>query len=108
MKTGIELITKERQEQIEKHRRTIEEDVKYNSNKELSIVAQELLEQQPSVQNTPHNWRNPILHKMLSKPYMDRLIIAGALICAEIDRLKALEGKIKEKAMLIRIIGKRM
>ena len=39
MKTGIELIAEERQEQIEKHGRSIERDVKENDNYQLSNAA---------------------------------------------------------------------
>lgn len=43
MQTGIELITKERQEQIEKHGRTIESDVEYNDNYELTDAVSMLI-----------------------------------------------------------------
>lgn len=43
MKSGIELIAKERQEQIEKHGRTIEHDVENNDNEQLAMGAEMLL-----------------------------------------------------------------
>ena len=42
MKTGIELIAQERAEQIEKHGRTIELDVKQNNHHQLSDAASAL------------------------------------------------------------------
>lgn len=92
MKTGIELIAQERAEQIRKHSRTTEWDIEANSRKELSLVALQLLAKEHSEQtNTddfPENWDEEVCQKMLEKPYMERLIIAGALIAAEIDRLR--------------------
>ncbi len=88
MKTGIELITKERQEQIAKHGRSVEHDDQYKV-RELSTAAVALLNQHPAIADFPPSWRsNAITHHMASKPYSDRLIIAGALIAAEIDRLQ--------------------
>ena len=40
----------------------------------------------PSVQ-TPNGWDQEIWEKMIRKPHQERLIIAGALIAAELDRL---------------------
>ncbi|MBP6566066.1 MAG: hypothetical protein KA270_02800 [Saprospiraceae bacterium] len=91
MKTGIELIAQERAEQIEKHGRTIKSDVEYNSHCELSDGARLLLTGINELERVipPHNWDREIWDKMISKPYKERLIIAGALIAAEIDRLNA-------------------
>lgn len=38
--------------------------------------------------NYPENWDKAIFDKMISKPWKQRLIIAGALIAAEIDRIQ--------------------
>ena len=89
--TGIEMIAKERQEQIEKHGRTIEKDVRENSDYQLSIGALKLLD--PTDQLPPNGWDINIYNKMRHKPYKDRLIIAGALIAAEIDRLEMIGKK---------------
>ncbi len=35
----------------------------------------------------PEGWNKELHNKMMNKPYKDRLIIAGALIAAEIDRI---------------------
>lgn len=95
MKTGIELIAKERQEQIQKHGYTIEEDKKYNGSFEcpLTKVASAL-----SIDDNgnrlakeamkPMNWSQESWDKMMNKSYKDRLVIAGALIAAEIDRIQ--------------------
>jgi hypothetical protein len=90
--TGVELIAKERQEQIEKHGQTIERDLRDNENQQLAIGAQMLLaaewEEGIDSESYPYGWNKEICHHMLSKPYKERLIIAGALIAAEIDRLQ--------------------
>ena len=89
MKTGIELIAAERQEQIEKHERSIDRDVKENPNRELRDGALVLLYDHPSNLHIPNGWNRPIMYKMINKSYRERLIIAGALIAAEIDRLQS-------------------
>jgi hypothetical protein len=94
MKTGIELIAIERQEQIDKHKRTIEKDVEYNTSFQLGIAARKLLESPgeiPFGTTEPNSWDRGIWNKMAFKSYKERLIIAGALIAAEIDRLNQLK-----------------
>jgi len=110
MKTGIELIMEERSEQINKHGRTIPLDVEHNHGEyeidgdkfhmpQLIHAASQLisLDDSPIRENylsgifTPHGWDEGIWLKMIAKPYKDRLVIAGALIAAEIDRLQAIE-----------------
>lgn len=104
MKTGIELIAQERKEQIEKHGRTVASDVKYNSAGQLSCAARLLSE--PGEYNPetiwdlingsePAGWDIELFKKMMLKPELQRLVIAGALIAAEIDRLQLLETKLK-------------
>ena len=93
-KTGIELIAEERREQIEKHGRTVEQDVEFNDMDQLPYAAQILLTPNPNhapelITDAPYGWDETIWNKMLEKPYEQRLIIAGALIAAEIDRLQA-------------------
>lgn len=92
MKSGIELIAAERQEQIEKHGRTIERDVLENDDQQLSMGAEMLLaaehEEGIDQESYPYGWDKEICNHMLSKTYKERLIIAGALIAAEIDRLQ--------------------
>lgn len=97
MKTGIELIAEERVEQINKHGRTIYRDVMENKSEQLSFGAALLTCPNPlsmgfnpnSENGRPEGWDSKIWNKMMLKPYKERLIIAGALIAAEIDRLNA-------------------
>jgi len=89
--SGIELIAKERNEQLEKHGCTTEMDIAYNSEKQLSVAAKRLLDFDAADMAQPMNWNVQIWSKMISKTYEERLIIAGALIAAEIDRLNATE-----------------
>ena len=94
MKTGIELIAKERQEQIKKHGRTISYDVKHNNHYQLSGAAGLLTHLDPEDYGDdtdaccPVEWDERLWEKMMSKDYEERLIIAGAFIAAEIDRLQ--------------------
>lgn len=88
--SGIELIAQERKEQLEKHNRPIENDVAYNSEHQLSWAASRLCRIFPT--NTlPKDWNKDLWLKMILKPYKERLIKAGALIAAEIDRLLYIE-----------------
>ncbi len=87
MKTGIELIAQERQEQIEKHGRSVEKDVKENSGEELIIGAMNLLHKRCYYNDFSATWNRQICEKMANKSRKERLIIAAALIAAEIDRL---------------------
>jgi len=94
MRTGIELIAQERKEQIEKHGRRIERDVAQNGASQLVSAALHLLgrssvfdfdEEEDFV---PNGWDKAIYDKMNQKTYEQRLVIAGALIAAEIDRIQ--------------------
>lgn len=103
-KSGIDLIAKERQEQLIKHKRSIKADVELNKNGQLIDAVTQLINvdnQSGSLSktlsrlggttiigfNTPVNWDKKIFGKMIGKSYKERLIISGALIAAEIDRL---------------------
>ena len=90
MKTGIELIAEERQEQIEKHGRSIERDVKENDNYQLSNAAGllALIDNNDVRLLCPKGWNELHWKRMCDKSYEQRLIIAGALIAAEIDRIQ--------------------
>jgi hypothetical protein len=89
--TGIELIAQERRQQIEKHGRTIEKDVDQNDDNQLSMGALMLLsvdyEEGIDSASFPQGWDHDICQHMIGKTYKERLIIAGALIAAEIDRI---------------------
>ena len=93
METGIELIKKEREEQILKHGRTTEKDIRQNCSYQLAIGASKLLAYPAECHNyqlPPNGWDVDIYKKMRDSPYRKRLIIAGALIAAELDRLSAI------------------
>lgn len=92
METGIELIKKEREEQILKHGRTTEKDIRENDSYQLAIGASKLLAYPAECNDCispPEGWDIDLYKKMRGKPYRERLIIAGALIAAELDRLSA-------------------
>jgi hypothetical protein len=87
--TGIESITKERKEQIEKHQQSVENDKFFNNQQQLADAAMMLLEEEiHELTPPPYKWNSERWKKMISKPIKERLIIAGALIAAEIDRLQ--------------------
>lgn len=88
METGIELIAKERQEQIEKHGRTLESDVIINGHGEMKQAARYLLGHRTNSEY-PRNWSSEWQFKFDSKTPLEKLVTAGALIAAEIDRLQA-------------------
>jgi hypothetical protein len=92
VKTGIELIADERREQIEKHGRTVERDVMENQCNQLPLAALMLLsvEYEEGIDSAsfPEGWDEELCQKMISSDYQKRLIIAGALIAAEIDRFQ--------------------
>lgn len=102
MKTGIVLIAEERQQQIEKHDRTVEWDLKVNNHYQLSQAAGLLTYVDPEELDgfpledgkygfshvCPVEWSEIHFNKMMNKEYKERLVIAGALISAEIDRLQ--------------------
>lgn len=91
--TGAELIALERQEQIEKHERTVELDVKNNNTGELLVGAKALMGRYPEhiPDRFPAKWNREICVKMANKPTVERLVIAGAFIAAEIDRINSQE-----------------
>lgn len=94
MKTGIELIAQERAEQIEKHGRTVEYDAENNQHGQILNAVVELILNEEKMSSgdvfyfMPPGWDGRIFMHMLSKPIVDRLVIAGALIAAEIDRIQ--------------------
>lgn len=95
---GIELIAKERKEQIEKHGRTIESDIETNKAYQLTeaaaVLSTELARSSKKrFAMMPDDWDDEISLKMCRKSRKERLIIAGALIAAELDKICALEKK---------------
>lgn len=90
MKTGLELVSQERNEQLEKHGRTIQQDVVQNKEGQLIHAVANLIGFDDGLNvgyTYPDGWNMEYFDKIMEKPIKERLIIAGALICAEIDRL---------------------
>ena len=87
--TGIEMIAKERQEQIEKHGRTVERDVAENNFNQLTDGAIGILMTNRSQKDIPSHWSPEIWGKMIGKSRKERIIISAALLAAELDRMEA-------------------
>lgn len=82
--TGMELIAIERQEQIEKHGRTVQRDKDLNQFGQLLLAAFELMQPDKSpVPSTPMGWDQGMFRNMCMKPRRERLILAGALLLAD-------------------------
>jgi len=87
MKTGIELIAKERDEQINKHGFNVTRDSGYAANQ---LIKAALFAINPDQFEWPYYWLESFRNKIMKKHILDRLVVAGALIAAEIDRLNAI------------------
>ncbi|MES2864117.1 MAG: hypothetical protein V4666_08365 [Bacteroidota bacterium] len=93
MKSGIELITEERQKQIDKHGFTAEHHAlntdKWYGNNQLNYAVMYLIDEDYifSPEAFPLNWDKEWFYRLNQKESKERLIIAGALIAAELDRL---------------------
>ena len=94
MRQGIELILLERLEQIEKHGRTVERDRTVNEDQQLRIAAMKLLIKADGFDDTeaerrtpPKGWDKAVWRKMITKGYKERMIMAAALLAAEVDRI---------------------
>lgn len=99
---GVELIQQERQKQIDKHgftgKHSVENPQWYEKN-QLIHASQLLLnlDNEDLVRPMtleghfyPENWNKEWFLRLMNKPYKKRLVIAGALIASEIDRLNEL------------------
>jgi len=95
MKTGIELIAQERQKQIDKHGFTGKHHADHPEWYEVlqlqyaatTLLMHELEEVIDVHDNLPNGWDLDWFIKLNAKDRKQRLIIAGALIAAELDRL---------------------
>lgn len=87
--TGLEKITQERLEQKIKHNHSVKSDWEQYPDFELAVIAEAVLT--GNVGKIPANLEVPKYQKMIEKEYEQRLVIAGALIAAEIDRLNFTE-----------------
>lgn len=92
--TGIELIAKERKEQLEVHHISIQDDVNNNKNIELTQAAEALVTVGTGrrLSMMPIGWDKKTWDYMITKPYWKRLILAGAFCAAELDRLEAIKN----------------
>lgn len=103
MNSGVELIAKERNEQLTKHGRTVEDDYMLNSSWPLPLTkAASSLTMQPVSSlvidyGIPDGWDRATWAKMCGKTYKERLAIAGALIAAEIDRVQFEENLVRQQ-----------
>lgn len=92
MITGVGLIADERAEQITKHGRTVELDKQNNIEFQLIDAVNVLITPEENREylessDPPVGWDTKVWKHILSKPYKERLVIAGAFIAAEIDRI---------------------
>lgn len=92
-KSGIELIVEERAKQLTRF--SVKHDVDVNNNKELAFMATALIESEDQL--IPDNWNVEYAVSLIDKKYKDRLIIAGAFIAAELDRIMISKNKIKDQ-----------
>lgn len=91
-KSGVDRIAAERKEQQEKHGFSIEFDVDFNKKEILSIAAKSILYEgiYARLNACPANWNKEKWDKMSHKSYEERLVLAGAWIAAELDRINVL------------------
>lgn len=91
--TGVQLIATERREQIMKHKRTVLNDLKTNTNNELLLAASRLLTQvlgnSGHYPAWPSHWDDAICDKMDAKTDFEKVQIAGAFMAADLDRRQA-------------------
>ncbi|APZ82904.1 hypothetical protein [Flavobacterium phage FL-1] len=90
MKTGIELITEERQKQIDKHGFTAEHHAmhpEWYDKGQLIEAANTLSMKEIKSCLVPFNWNIVWFEKLCKRSYEERLVIAAALVASELDRL---------------------
>lgn len=98
-KTGVELIAEERQRQITKHGFTAEHHAEHDEWYEkyqlqyaaTTLLMHELVDDVRAHVHLPEGWDMEWFMDLNRRSRKERLIIAGALIAAEIDRLQRLE-----------------
>ncbi len=89
--SGAILILKERFQQKSKHGIRVIDDVANNGKGQLLHAATKLINSGSPNIMYPTSWDPNVCKKMDAKTHKEKLIIAGALIAAEIDRIQALE-----------------
>lgn len=90
MKSGVELISDEREKQISKHGFTGEHHFnkpEWYDKGQLIEAANTLSMKEIKSCLVPFNWDIEWFSNLCNRPYKERLVISGALIAAEIDRL---------------------
>lgn len=85
-KTGIQLITEERELQIKKLGFTLEYDLKNHNRGDLLRLASYLISADSDYY--PHAFNKDFVAQLFVKPRVEQLSIAGALIAAEIDYIQ--------------------
>ena len=86
--TGTDAITLERREHTIKHNKDVLYDIKNNAKGQLGSAARKLLSNSEQLADyPPEGWDHKKWAYMCSKPYKERVAIAGALCAAEYDRL---------------------
>jgi hypothetical protein len=88
--TAIELIAKEREEQILKHGRTIKHDIEINHRGQLVTAATALLNYDR--EDWPLSWDTKTYDHIIKKSAEEILTICAALLAAEIDRLQYIKN----------------
>lgn len=93
MKTGIELIAIERQEQVERHGYTVDQDAGYVNNELISGAKAYLCahKHEEGWSTFPAAWPFGMTSFKPSEDKIKNLVKAGAMIAAEIDRLNRSE-----------------
>jgi hypothetical protein len=91
---GVELIRKERMEQLEKHRFSIDHDKGYKYG-ELADLAQYAMT--GDLIYYPNNMSTYYVGSIRRKERIEQLAIAGALIAAEIDRILSINDSSNEQ-----------
>ena len=86
------MIAKERQEQIEKHGRSLHHDKEVNSNGQLLDAAVAIITLNPIF--WPNGWDGETYQHIRKKSRIEALTIVGALVAAEIDRLNEVGGEV--------------
>jgi hypothetical protein len=81
--TGIELIAKERQEQIERHGFLPDGDLKYEKGELLHFADYMIFSNNVKL---PNCFNTDIINHLHTKSRIEQLAVAGALLAAEIDR----------------------
>lgn len=91
MKSGIEFVIEERNEQIYIHGRDVQMDFDLNGGGQLAEAARKLSVEDIGTGNSapkePAGWSKHIWNGLINKTYKKRCIIAAALLSAEVDRL---------------------